>query len=381
MSELRRELLKIVPTYALRRLGEGLVAAPENRRQVAALVHLCGSLGMTAMPLELGATECPEGTLRISLQGLRKVVELNEVSGHVLVQAGVTLAELGDYLAGRGLALGFNCFEGAREAWELALHPGLACWGAGGDRASQVKALWAVKADGGYLEGNTAPVDTVPVSWKELVLASAGAWALPVMLAFKVQALGGGSQGLVYTGALEDLLPAAFAGGDLGSAFQIFVFGEEGSGRGRWQLSLDFSGERELARAEALLAPLGGLRQVYRGASAAHENHDRRHRAWEAPGAARGILGRASLPPAPASLLVESLQSQLDAGQLAQVAFQGFHQGYAEFSASGKGPVGGLGQWSHGALREQEAPGLLAALKRALDPDSVLATPWPQDSV
>jgi hypothetical protein len=381
MNELRRELLKIVPTYALRRLDEGLVAAPENRRQVASIIHLCGTLGLTVVPLELGATRCPETTLRLSMQGLRKVVELNEVSGHVLVQAGVTLAELSEYLASRGLTLGLRGFDGAREAWELALHPGLACWGAGGDRAAQVKALWAVKADGTLLDGSTAPVDTVPLSWKDLLLASAGAWALPVMLAFRVHPLGGGSLGLVFGGPPEVLLEGAFRVGALAVASQIFVFGERPGDRPCWQLSLDFPGDWEQAQAEEALTTLTGLHRLYQGPSAAHENHDRRARAWESPTAARGVLGPSRYPQAPASLLVETLTRQLESGHLTKVVLQGFHQGYAEFAASAPTTTAGLTPWSHGSVMELQAPGLLAALKAALDPDSTIGTPWPQDSV
>ncbi|MDE2445283.1 MAG: FAD-binding oxidoreductase [Alphaproteobacteria bacterium] len=152
---LRTNLTKADPGLHPDNLQAGVIALPSDVAQVSALLKFCNQHKITIVPQGgrtglAGGAVSSEGQLILSTQNLNRIIEIDPIGQVVVVEAGVTLANLDAALQPHGLMAGIDL--GARD---VATIGGLISTNAGGIEAfrhgvmrARVSGLEAVLADG-----------------------------------------------------------------------------------------------------------------------------------------------------------------------------------------------------------------------------------------
>ena len=160
----------------------GVVVLPRSVDEVSELLRVASAhrMPVTAQGGRsgvLGGAVAPDGAIALDLTQLDEVLSLDEVSGHVRVQAGVFGPELETYLNARGWTVGHF-----PQSFDLATVGGwIACRGAGqlsnryGKIEDIVRALTIVLANGDVIDvGSHAPRQAVGPDLMSLFVGSEG---------------------------------------------------------------------------------------------------------------------------------------------------------------------------------------------------------------
>jgi FAD/FMN-containing dehydrogenase len=171
------------------RYGGGRCAAvirPENTSEVSQVLRLCKERGLKIIPqsgntgLVLGSTPDASATeLVLSLDRMRRILEISPANRTAEVQAGVRLSQLNGQLEPHGLCLPIDLGADPMIGGMAATNTGGARFLRYGDARRQILGLEVVLADGEILKlGGALRKDNTRLSLKDLMIGSCGALAV-----------------------------------------------------------------------------------------------------------------------------------------------------------------------------------------------------------
>jgi alkyldihydroxyacetonephosphate synthase len=174
----------LIPEVAAGRVPfwPGVVVRPTTQDQVSGVLKIASrhATSVTAQggrSSVVGGAIAPPGGIALDLTGLNRVIDVDEISGTVSVEAGVFGPELEAYVNERGWTVGHF-----PQSFELSTVGGwLACRGAGqysnryGKIEDMVRGLSVVLANGHVVEvGDRGPRQAVGPDWLQLFVGSEG---------------------------------------------------------------------------------------------------------------------------------------------------------------------------------------------------------------
>lgn len=158
-----------------------LVVRPESEAEIAEVVKLCGARGVPLVPYAGGTGVCggavaARGGVTLDLKKLNRILELDETSQTVTVEAGVYGADLENWLNRRGFTLGH--FPASLNASTVGGY--LACRSAGqassryGKIEDMVLSLRVVLPDGRIVLTKAVPKMACGPDWNQLFVGAEG---------------------------------------------------------------------------------------------------------------------------------------------------------------------------------------------------------------
>lgn len=184
-AALSRELGRLMPGHRISSGGgipRCVIVTPESKGELLDVVRLAFEKQVPVLPMAMGhRSVLPEELhIRVDMKTLNRIIEFNESSRLVTVQAGVGLAGLGSWLAGKKMILPVHFQpENEIQLWEFLQQPWAGGYGpAGGHKLEQVMALTAVLPDGTEFSSSLSPRRAAGPDFSWLLLGGMGRFGL-----------------------------------------------------------------------------------------------------------------------------------------------------------------------------------------------------------